>query len=188
MIAKLRGEIVAIQPARIVIDVGGVGYLVFTPSTAGFVHGETVRIHTHLAVRENALDLYGFKTEEELLMFEMLIKLPKIGPKTAIQILSQADITIIITAVRTDDASYLTKMSGIGNKSAEKIVAGLKDILPEGFGSGEQVPSSTDTDVLDALVSLGYSIRDAQQAVQKIPSDITETHDRIKHALKYVSG
>lgn len=189
MIAKLTGEVIDVRVAQVVIQVGGVGYLVSVTHGSGYALGTTVSIHTYLAVRENALDLYGFSNYKELTMFEQLIKLPKIGPKTALQILSQADLETLTKAVHTNDPTYLTKMSGIGKKSAEKIVAGLKDILEDhDFTTEDASSNQADSDVVDALIALGYSQRDALQAVQKIPSDITETNARIKHALKYVAG
>ena len=189
MIAKLTGEVVDVRVAQVVIQVGGIGYLVSVTHGSGYALGTTVSVHTYLAVRENALDLYGFSTQKEMSMFEQLIKLPKIGPKTALQILSQADLETLTKAVHTNDPTYLTKMSGIGKKSAEKIVAGLKDVLEAYDFTGEKNTSNQDdSDVIDALITLGYSQRDALLAVQKIPSDITETKARITHALKYVSG
>jgi Holliday junction DNA helicase RuvA len=188
MIARLTGEIVDVGLTHIIVQVGGVGYLVAVTSSSGYTLGTSTSLHTYLAVRENALDLYGFETREKLSMFEQLIKLPKIGPKTALQILSQADIEILRRAVQTDDATYLSKMSGIGKKSAEKIVAGLKDILGDAdFEGHETGENARDSDVIDALITLGYSQRDALLAVQKIPGDITDTNARIKHALKYIS-
>jgi Holliday junction DNA helicase RuvA len=189
MIAKLTGEVVDVRVAQVVIQVGGVGYLVAVTHGSGYAVGTTVSVHTYLAVRENALDLYGFSTHKELSMFEQLIKLPKIGPKTALQILSQADLQTLTKAVLTNDPTYLTKMSGIGKKSAEKIVAGLKDVLESSdFNTEDSASNQEDSDVVDALITLGYSQRDALEAVQKIPADITETKARIKHALKYVAG
>lgn len=188
MIAKLTGTIVDVRPAHIVIDVHGVGYLVGVQSNAAFVIGETVSLHTHLAVRENALDLYGFSALAAYSMFEQLIKLPKIGPKTAIQILSQADPSILKRAAQSNDASYLSKVSGIGKKSAEKIVSGLKDLISdEDLDASEEHDMRRDGDVIDALITLGYSQKDAYEAVQKIPAEIVGTNERIKQALKYVS-
>lgn len=189
MIAKLTGEIVDVRIHHIVIQVAGVGYLVAVTGRGGYLVGETISIHTHLAVRENALDLYGFVHERERIMFEELIKLPKIGPKTALQILTQADVETLTQAVRTNDPTYLSKMSGIGKKSAEKIVAGLKDVLDESDFSGmTSTTNRTESDVIEALMTLGYSQRDALEAVQKIPADITDTNAKIKHALKYIGG
>jgi Holliday junction DNA helicase RuvA len=189
MIAQLTGKIVNASPMRIVLDVHGVGYLIGVTGEGGFVIGAEVTLYTHLAVRENAMDLYGFETRDELAMFNELIKLQKIGPKTAMQILSQASLDVLTQAIRTDDPTYLSKMSGIGKKSAEKIVAGLRDVLDTTGIVGEHISTqSSDTDVLDALITLGYSQREALLAVQKIPADITEANARIKHALKYISG
>ena len=189
MIAQLRGTIVTISPSSIVLDVQGVGYLIHVTNTAGYTLDSSATFFTYLAVRENALDLYGFGNRDELSMFHELIKLPKIGPKTGIQILSQASLDVLTQAIRTDDPTYLSKMSGIGKKSAEKIVAGLRDILDTTGIVGEYISTqSSDTDVLDALITLGYSQREALLAVQKIPADITEANARIKHALKYISG
>lgn len=187
MIAKLTGEVVDVGLASIVLQVGGVGYLVAITNGSGFKLGTTISIHTYLAVRENALDLYGFNTRDELAMFHELIKLPKIGPKTAMQILSQADLETLKKSVQTNDPVYLSKMSGIGKKSAEKIVTGLKDIFDDGAFLGESSHGNqTDSDVIDALIALGYSQRDAIQAVQKIPPEIVDTNARIKNALKYI--
>ena len=188
MIAQLTGKIVTVSPMRIVLDVNGVGYLVSVTSESKYALDATTTLYTHLAVRENAMDLYGFETRDELAMFNELIKLQKIGPKTAMQILSQTNLDTLMQAVRTNDPTYLTKMSGIGKKSAEKIVTGLRDVLDTEGVVGEYVgPRNIDTDVIDALITLGYSQRDALQAVQKIPADITDTNARIKHALKYIS-
>lgn len=187
MIAELTGTVARVRPTHIVLDVGGVGYLIAVRIASQFVVGARVTVHTHLAVRENALDLYGFSNIEELEMFGHLIKLPKIGPKTALQILSQADLPLLKQAVAQNDPGYLSKMSGIGKKSAEKIVLGLKEIIPEdviAFGGA----TSGDGDAVDALIALGYSHKDAREALQKVPPEIVDTNERIRHALKYVVG
>ncbi len=184
MIARLTGTVVDVRLTHIVLDVHGVGYLIAVRLSSSFTVGTQVTLHTHLAVRENAMDLYGFQTEEELQMFNHLIKLPKIGPKTAMQILSQAEISLLREAAIKNDATYLSKMSGIGKKSAEKIVLGLKDIFDAGDFASVGGENSADTDTIDALVALGYSERDARQALQKLPQDITDTHERIRQVLK----
>lgn len=184
MIASLSGTVIDIAAAHIVLDVGGVGYLLAVRTPTDYTLDQKVSLHTHLAVRETALDLYGFQTRDELDMFEHLLRLPKIGPKSAMQILIQADIELLKKAIVSDDPTYLSKMSGIGKKSAEKIVAGLKDVFEYtseetsgAFGVGSD-------DVIDALVALGYSERDAFSVLQKLPPDVTETNIRIKEALK----
>lgn len=189
MIARLTGEIVDINGTHIVLQVGGVGYLVAVAHSDEYTLGQQADIHTYLAVRETALDLYGFSIRDELSMFEHLIKLPKIGPKTAIQILSQATLETLRKSVFTNDPTYLSKMSGIGKKSAEKIVTGLTDMLDQDASDHEHTDSrQSNSDVIDALMTLGYSQRDALQAVQKIPADIVDTNARITHALKYIGG
>jgi len=166
------------------VDVGGIGYLIHTPSAVGTLSsGGPISFHTYLAVRENALDLYGFLTEEELEMFAHLISLPKIGPKSAMQIMSQADVALLRKAALSGDATYLSKISGIGKKSAEKIVIGLRDK----FGAEDLLPGEHhegDHDVIDALMTLGYSQKESRDALSRIPPEATETNDRIKAALK----
>lgn len=188
MIAMLKGVVADVRLLHVVLDVSGVGYLVAVRNIGQFTLGQEAVLHIHMAVRESAMDLYGFLLRDEREMFEHLLKIPKIGPKTAMQILSQADIELLRKAVTSDDPTYLSKMSGIGKKSAEKIVAGLKDVFESiGFVPGEEIRSG-DSDVIDALLSLGYSQKDARDAVQKIPADITETNARVKAALKHVVG
>ena len=190
MIAKLTGEVSDIGTTSIVLDVQSVGYLVFVTRISDFSLHTNISLNTYLAVRENALDLYGFIEIEEKQMFLHLIKLPKIGPKTALQILSQVDLPTLRRAALTNDPTYLSKMSGIGKKSAEKIVLGLKDMLEENEnGTGDDTDTNRgDTDVVEALLTMGYSERDAREAIKKIPKDALGTSERITYALKEVSG
>ncbi len=189
MIAKLSGEIVDVRDGYIVLDVNGVGYLLAVTDSLLYTEGTPLSLYTHLAVRENALDLYGFKTQDEFALFEELIKLPKIGPKTGLQILSQADVKSIQKAVAMEDPSYLSKISGIGKKSAEKIVLGLKDVLDvDDLEDTSPESASNDADVIETLITLGYSQKDALEAVQKIPKEVETTEERVKHSLKYVSN
>lgn len=188
MIARLTGIVLDVEPMHIVLDVRGVGYLIAVSGKRSYLPGQECTLFTHLAVRETALDLYGFDTSQELSVFDALIKIPKIGPKTAVQILSQTDLNTLSRAVAADDASYLSKMSGIGKKSAEKIVAGLREVLGEdGFEGGAPRTHERDADVVDALVALGYGERDAAQAVHELSPEITGTNARIKEALKNIS-
>lgn len=184
MIAKLSGVISDIRPLHVVLDVSGVGYLVAVCLSPQFTLGEKVSFHTHLAVRENALDLYGFLSRDELEMFEHLLKLQKIGPKSAMQIMTQADLELLKKSITSEDPSYLSKMSGIGKKSAEKIVAGLKDIFE--YGDGEGAGTAEASDVIDALVALGYTQKSARDALQKLPPDLPDATTQIKEALKII--
>ncbi len=183
----LTGVVSDIRLGRIVLDVHGVGYLVAIQNgrAEGLAIGNALSLHTYLAVREDALDLYGFFSLDDLEMFEMLIDLPKIGPKSAMQILSQADIELIKKAVASEDPVYLSKMSGIGKKSAEKIVMGLKDKFE---GNDMVAPGEHgNSDAIDALVTLGYSQKEARDAVQRIDPSIKNTNDRVKEALRSLS-
>ena len=191
MIKQVRGTVAGVQGQLVVVDVGGIGYGVHTPhSTAQFLLNEPVCFFTHLAVRENALDLYGFLDHESLRVFELLIELPKIGPKSALQIMSQADVNLIKEAVAGSDPTYLSKLSGIGKKSAEKIVAGLKDKFEEAY-TGDVVITDHTTDAIDALITLGYSSEESRRTVrQLVEKDVTlvASPELLKAALRVLSN
>lgn len=199
MIRQITGRVSYTDLTTVIVDVNGIGYQIHvTIPTTNLRIGEEISFHTYLAVRENALDLYGFLDRDTLGVFELLLTLPKIGPKSALQILSQADISLLKQAVVQGDASYLSKMSGIGKKSAEKIVSGLKDKFDEyETGHDGAVTSDGDTslsyarDTVDALIALGYSQDDARNAVRKIGAEnpeITQSTDALKLALRNLSS
>ena len=188
MIGTLSGTVRHKDLHTIIVDVGGVGYKVYSTadSTLDAVTGEPIFLWTYLAVRENALDLYGFLDKETLEVFELLICISGIGPKTALGILNVATPAMLRQAVATEDISYLTKVSGIGKKNAEKIVLELRDKLVT--TSEDMVRGKAgEGDVLEALISLGYSERDARDAVKRLPKDLEGTSARIKEALKNLS-
>lgn len=188
MIARLTGTVVEILPTHIVLDVHGIGYLIAVRNSEACALDSAVTLHTHLAVRENALDLYGFVLRDELHMFELLITIPKIGPKSAMQILSQADLALLTTAIARNDASYLSKMSGISKKTAEKIVTELQSKFePSSFDGTESSLDKEEADSIDALIALGYSQRQAREALITVSSEISGTNARIKAALKHLS-
>ena len=193
MIRHIRGEVTQTTPTHIVIDVAGVGYKIFTTVRTSFQLGTTTLLHTHLAVRENAMDLYGFVTQEELSFFELLLTLPKIGPKSGMQILSQADIQLLRSAIISQDATHLSKMSGMSKKTAEKVVTGLKDTFEQqdyGVHTGaafEEGQNNHTSDAIDALITLGYPQSDARKAVQQIivqKPELTKVHQVVTEALK----
>lgn len=188
MIARLTGTVVEILPTHIVLDVHEIGYLIAVRNSEACALDSAVTLHTHLAVRENALDLYGFVLRDELHMFELLITIPKIGPKSAMQILSQADLALLTTAIARNDASYLSKMSGISKKTAEKIVTELQSKFePSSFDGTESSLDKEEADSIDALIALGYSQRQAREALITVSSEISGTNARIKAALKHLS-
>jgi Holliday junction DNA helicase RuvA len=191
MIRLLTGEIASVTDGYVVIVVNGVGYLVGTSTkTTNFKVGENVTLHTHLAVRETALDLYGFLSLSELDLFELLLLVPKIGPKSSLQILNQASPTLLLEAIGKKDAGYLHKLSGIGKKTCENIVQFLHDkvegmALASDFVAGGGL-SAAQTDAIDALVSLGYDLTTARETVKAIGEHATP-NEIIKQALKQMN-
>ncbi|MEK7066346.1 MAG: Holliday junction branch migration protein RuvA [Patescibacteria group bacterium] len=193
MISKLRGAVDYLGDKYIVLDVSGVGYRVnLTASalarvTAENKKGAEISFWTYLSVREDAMELYGFLEKSELDFFELLIGISGIGPKKAISILSVASVETIKKALRARDTSYLTQVSGIGRKNAEKIVLELKDKFEALADSGDGGLSlREESDALEAIKSLGYSASEGRDALQKVPVDITKLNDRIKYALKHL--
>ncbi len=188
MIGTLKGTVQYKDLHSLIVDVSGVGYKVSvtTDSALDAMPGDPITLWTYLAVRENALDLYGFKDKENLEVFELLITISGIGPKTALGILNVASIDMLKQAVAEDDISYLTRVSGIGKKNAEKIVLELRDKLVT-TSTEKGLNLRAEGDALEALVSLGYSERDAREALKKIPKEIENTSERVKQALKLLS-
>ncbi len=192
MISRLTGNIAHTDIKYVVIDVNGVGYKVFINSDiftkiAKVGKGEkSITLWTYTAVRENALDLYGFLSLAELNFFELLITISGIGPKTAMGILNAASVHSIETAVQTGDTTHLTKISGIGKKVAEKIVMELKDKVGTAIASSpeQEQTMKNDADALEALKSLGYSQNEARDALKKIDKKVKKTNDKIREALK----
>lgn len=189
MIASISGTIRHKDLHNLVIDVGGVGHKVFVTTDTALERelGESVFLWTHLAVRETALDLFGFSEREELEVFELLITISGIGPKTALGILNVASPTMLRQAVANDDTSYLTKVSGIGKKNAEKIVLELRDKLVT-TKDDKRADLRSEGDALEALVSLGYSERDARDALKQVPKETEGASERVKRALKLLAS
>lgn len=169
------------------IDVGGVAYAVrVTPETLRVIEKELpVSVFTHLAVREDALDLYGFTSEDDLRFFELLLTTSGVGPKTALGILALGTTPTLRKAIAASDLTYLTKVGGIGKKTAERIVVELKDKLG-GTGDVGAPMLREETEALEALRSLGYGLDEARQALKKTTAGST-TGDRLKEALRILS-
>lgn len=188
MIAQLKGEVAEIIGNTVILLVGGVGYKVNTTletiKNIKKSNSPVVSIKTHLAVRETSLDLYGFLKNEELEFFEMLLSVSGIGPKSAIGILNVADVKTLKTAVSTGESSYLTKVSGIGKKNAEKIILELRDKLGAIESEEDNISMKDEIETLEALQTLGYSTREAREAMQKISKNAKTASERIKEALK----
>lgn len=185
MISKLRGKIEYLKDNYAVLDVNGVGYKVFlTVYTFGKIAGkENVDFFVHTHVREDAIDLYGFLTLEELEMFELLISIAGVGPKSGLGILTVADPKTIKTAILNEDSSILTKVSGVGKKTAERIILELKNKIGD-LSEGDKAKAIGDSDAIEALVSMGYSISESREALKHIPADVKDIGQRVKGALK----
>jgi holliday junction DNA helicase RuvA len=189
MIRSLTGELIQIGDNNLVLGVSGIGYLVFTPTNNHpYIPGETITLHTHLAVRENALDLYGFPEPISLELFELLLSVPKIGPKSALAVLGQADTALLVTAILEQDPDHLSKLSGIGKKTASNLVSHLEgkvdhlSIVKE-MSNSPSALSQTQIDAIDALITLGYDANEARLYVQKQGSG-SDTKTLVQGALK----
>lgn len=190
MIAHLAGTVLAVGDSFIVIDVRGVGYKVHTTDdTLSQLSKQTgeVSLWTHLAVRENSLDLFGFTDKTEVSFFEMLLSVSGIGPRSALAILALERVETLVSAIAKGDASYLTRVSGIGKKSAEKIVIELRDKLIK-HGGGNEDLHSEDADAIEALHSLGYSTKESREALKTLPKEIAGTEQRLTEALKILGN
>lgn len=191
MIGSIRGKIILKTEKFLIVETNGVGYKI---NVSGNVLSKIKKvdeeifffIHTH--VREDALDLYGFLDQKELEFFEMLINVSGIGPRSALAILGITSIEILRKAIGSGDTSYLTKISGIGKKTAERIVIELRDKMAEKMKDEKGgISLQGELDALEALKSLGYSQSDAREALKKVSPD-TNTNTKIREALKILGG
>jgi len=189
MIANLKGGIEAIGKDYLIVGVGGIGFKVYVPTS--FLEtaegpGRQVELFTHLRVRENELALYGCGSEDELALFELLLSVSGVGPKVALAMLSTMSPDSLRLAIAQGNAEVLTRVPGIGPKMAKKIVFHLKDRIEVEFAP-EAVPFLTEADaeVIAALTSLGYSVVEAQAALQSLPDEEMEIEERVRLALAY---
>jgi Holliday junction DNA helicase RuvA len=174
MIGQLRGRLAEKRPNQVLVDVGGVGYVVQVPlstfAALGELHTEvTLLIHTH--VREDALSLYGFVSSREKHLFEMLLSASGVGPSLALKILSGMSVDELVPAIRGSDLGRLTQIPGVGRKTAERMVVELKDKLDAVIAEKEKPaassPAGVEADVVSALVNLGYDARVAEKTVEE---------------------
>ena len=188
MISGLRGIVIEKNLDSITLDVKGVGYLIHVTNhilekLSKIKTDEEIYIFTFLSVRENALDLYGFLKPEDKNLFQLLLTISGVGPKSAQNIMNSVTLEMIEESISKDDAQYLSKISGIGKKTAEKIVLGLKDKIIT-LESSDGSNKSDNSLAMDALVSLGYSERDVRDVMRKIDTKDKDQQDIIKAALK----
>ncbi|MQR01438.1 Holliday junction branch migration protein RuvA [Glaciimonas soli] len=190
MIGRLSGILLEKNPPQLLIDCNGVGYEVSVPMSTFYNLpnlGEKVTLLTHLAIREDAHVLFGFGANEERTVFKQLIKISGVGARTALSILSGMSVVDLAQAVTLQEAGRLTKVPGIGKKTAERLLLELKGKLGADIGVvGGQIVSDTSADILNALVALGYSDKEALLALKQIPADVGVS-EGIKLALKALS-
>jgi len=190
MIAYLKGNIIYTEEKFFVLDVNGVGYKVFTTADtiSTYKNGDEASFWTYTAVRENSIDIYGFINKEEMSFFDLLLSVSGIGPKSALSILSVASIDTLKKAIATGDTTYLNKVSGIGKKTAEKIVIELRDKLLAYKNEDSENSLRDESDIVEALRALGYTQSETREALNQIPPEIEGAENRIKEALKVISN
>lgn len=199
MVSYVRGELVAIEEEKVIIDVNGVGFGVFMPAQSMNylpMIGEEVRLHTYMNVREDAIQLFGFLTKDDLKVFKLVIGVSGIGPKGGLSILSQLSPDDLRFAVMANDAKAIAKAPGIGKKTAEKLIIELKDKLSiedvlNKVDDSETIVTNTgasneiQAEAVQALVALGYGNTESMKAVKKVPTDEhTTVEELLKLALK----
>ena len=197
MIAQVRGRLVRKEPQEAVVDVGGVGYRVAIPLSTFYRIGEVgdeVSLLTHTHVREDTLALFGFLTSVEQALFERLIAVSGVGPRLALSILSGIEAPDLVAALRTSDVARLTRIPGVGKKTAERLVLELKDKVQDLVAAGEPVPAgpaaATKEDLVSALVHLGYSRPEAERGVDRALKEGGEGRfeDLLRRTLRALSG
>jgi Holliday junction DNA helicase RuvA len=186
MIGKLTGILSEKNPPQVVVDCGGVGYEVHVPMSTFYnlpASGERVSLLIHFVVREDAQILYGFATATEREAFRELIKISGVGPRTALSVLSGMGVGELAQAVTLQEAGRLVKVPGIGKKTAERLLLELKGKLGADIGPSTTVAHDTQADILQALLALGYSDKEAAAALKALPVDVGVS-DGIKLALR----
>lgn len=190
MIGKIAGILLEKRPPLVLVDVHGIGYEIDVPMST-FYHlpaiGEAITLYTQLIVRDDAHLLFGFGTEAERVVFRQLMKISGIGARTALALLSGLSVSDLHHAVATQDTARLTKIPGIGKKTAERLLLELRDKLDFGLSHvGVEISTRSDNDIRNALLSLGYNDREVDWAVEQLPNNISVS-DGIKQALKFLS-
>ena len=195
MIGQVHGKLVYKQPPRLLVDVAGIGYELEAPMTAFYNLPETgseVCLHTHVVVRDDAHLLYGFTEQRQRDVFRHLLKVNGVGPRVALAILSGLTVEDLVTCVSAADAAMLTRVPGIGRKTAERLIVDLRDRLDGIEGSGSSFvgtrPLTPEHDAVSALVALGYRQTDAARAIRATASDEAGVEELIRTALASLSG
>lgn len=185
MISYLEGTILAKAERFFLLNVGGVGYKIFShPGVLGRMPeiGRITKVWTHLYVREDALDLYGFIDADELEFFEVLISISGIGPKSALGILEVAPVSSLKQAIVSEDETFFTKVSGVGRKTAQRLILELKSKLAKTVIPGKGFKEISEA--FEALVALGYKQSDVRKVLNELPKDMKSVEEKVKEALK----
>ncbi len=177
MIRRIRGKVLSVETASVVIEVMGFGVEVRMNTPQASLVGNEICLMTHLVLKQDGLELYGFLDEADRDFFELILSVSGIGPKTAQNVLRRASRNALEGAIGTRDLAYLTKIVGLGKKSAEKMLAELADKI------GQRTHDNADGEIFDTLVALGYSEREARKALQTIPDSAVGKDMRLKAAL-----
>jgi Holliday junction DNA helicase RuvA len=188
LIGRIQGKLVDKRPPQIMLDVHGVGYEIDVPMSTFYTlpnAGESVTLLTHLVVREDAHLLFGFATEDERSAFRQLIKISGVGARTALAVLSGLSVNDLRQTIVAQEAGTLTKIPGIGKKTAERLLLELRDKLPHAKEGAAHAHDGSN-DVLNALISLGYNAREAAWAMEKLPPNLS-TSEGIRQSLKLLS-
>jgi Holliday junction DNA helicase RuvA len=191
MISRVHGTVVAKGTDFLVVDVGGVGLQVFVPAALvgeAARPGQEITLYTHLQVRENDLTLYGFAAEEQLGLFGLLLGVQGVGPRVAMSILSHLTPDRLRTAIAQEDAPTLSRVPGIGPKTAKKLLFDLKDKVTAMLPEAPPPLRPADTDLIAALTGLGYSVVEAQTAIASLPPEDLPLEERLRLALAYFAS
>ncbi len=190
MIGRISGRLLERHPPHIIVDVHGVGYEIDVPMSTFYqlpANGSEVTLYTHLIVREDAHQLFGFASEQERHVFRQLLKISGVGARTALSVLSGMSVADLYEAVSAQDSGRLIRVPGIGKKTAERLLLELKDKLDVMVVSATAtVAAGTSSDILNALLALGYHDKEAQWAIKQLPGGTTVT-EGIRQALKLLS-
>jgi len=182
VIALVRGEVVARGPDHVIVDVRGVGYKVFVPRHPV---GDAVALHTHHVVRDDAQQLFGFETREELALFELLITVPGVGPRAGLALLSVSSPSALAAAIASGDAAALARAPGVGKKTAERLIVDLKGKIARSGSEPQATGLISDDEAAAALQTLGYTVSEAVAALRSAPpAGTASTEERVTAALR----
>lgn len=190
MIASLHGKLESVNGDSAIVNVNGIGFLVYMPTSTSIVignAGQDVSLLTHMVVREDSMTLYGFASESELELFQVLIGVSGLGPRLALAMLSTMSVDQLSIAISGENADLLMSIPGIGKKMASRLILELKDKVSTGLISAPAEQLSNNAEVIAALTSLGYSVVEASRAVSRLPSTDISIEEKIRLALQHFS-